>query len=224
MRRTVPPSAELEKRIDEVLASGIAADEPEGPLSELARLGAKLIIQRAVEEEFDAWLGRARYERRPEAPPGKRNGFRPRRLKAAEGELEVEVPQVREAAEPFTSKLFPRGKRLLRTEPLRAMVVGAFVRGLSMRDVESLCEEAGLGQISKSTASRICKELRDRFRAFQARDLSGIRLVALFLDAIYLPVRPSGAKGGVLCAWGITAGGERVLLSVSLGMREAEED
>ena len=217
MRRTVPPSAELEKRIDEVLASGIAADEPEGPLSELARLGAKLIIQRAVEEEFDAWLGRARYERRPEAPPGKRNGFRPRRLKAAEGELEVEVPQVREAAEPFTSKLFPRGKRLLRTEPLRAMVVGAFVRGLSMRDVESLCEEAGRGQISKSTASRICKELRDRFRAFQARDLSGIRLVALFLDAIYLPVRPSGAKEGVLCAWGITAGGERVLLSVSLG-------
>ena len=34
-------------------------------LSELARLGARLIIQRAVEDEFDAWLGRARYERRP---------------------------------------------------------------------------------------------------------------------------------------------------------------
>ena len=224
MRRTVPPSAEIEKRIDELLASGMAAGEPEGPLSELARLGAKLIIQRAVEEEFDTFLGRARYERKPEAPPGKRNGFRPRRLQAAEGELEVEVPQVREAAEPFTSKLFPRGKRLLRTEPLRAMVVGAFVRGLSMRDVESLCEEAGLGQVSKSTASRICKELRDRFRAFQARDLSGIGLVALFLDAIYLPVRPSGAKEGVLCSWGITEGGERVLLSVCLGMREAEED
>ena len=29
-------------------------------------------------------------------------------------------------------------KRLLRTDPLRAMVVGAFVRGLSVRDVESL--------------------------------------------------------------------------------------
>jgi Transposase, Mutator family len=61
----------------------------EGPLSELARLGAKLIIQRAVEEELDAWLGRARYERRPEAEPGKRDGYRPRRLRTAEGELEV---------------------------------------------------------------------------------------------------------------------------------------
>jgi putative transposase len=134
------------------------------------------------------------------------------------------VPQLREAAEPYTSKLFPRGKRLLATEPLRAMVVGAFVRGLSMRDVESLCEEAGLGQVSKSTASRICKELRDRFRAFEARDLSGVRLVALFLDAIYLAVRPSGAKEGVLCAWGFTERGERVLLSVCLGMRESEQD
>ena len=225
MRRTVPPSAEIEKRIDELLASGIAADEPEGPLSELAGLGAKLVIQRAVEEEFDAFIGRARYERKPEAEPGKRNGYRPRRVQAAEGEIELEVPQVREAAEPFTSKLFPRGsKRLLATEPLKAMVVGAFVRGLSTRDVESLCEEAGLGQISRSTASRIGKELRERFRAFMARELSQVRLVALFLDAIYLPVRPQGAKEGVLCAWGVAETGERVLLSVSLGMREAEQD
>ena len=145
MRRTVPPSAEIEKRIDELLAGGVGAVDAEGPLSELAKLGAKLIIQRAVEEELDAWLGPTRYERRPEAEPGKRNGYRPRRLRTAEGELEVEVPQVREAAEPYTSKLFPRGsKRLLATEPLKAMVVGAFVRGLSLRDVESLCEEAGL--------------------------------------------------------------------------------
>ncbi|MQA74742.1 MAG: hypothetical protein GEU88_10460 [Solirubrobacterales bacterium] len=153
VRRTLPPSAEIEKRIDDLLAGGVAAGEPEGPLTELASLGAQLIIQRAVEEEFDAFIGRARYERKPEAPPGKRNGYRPRRMRTAEGEIEVEVPQLREAAEPFTSKLFPRGpKRLLTTEPLRAMVVGAFVRGLSMRDVESLCEEAGLGQISKSSA------------------------------------------------------------------------
>ena len=40
-------------------------DNPRETLSELARLGARLIIQRAVEDEFDAWLGRARYERRP---------------------------------------------------------------------------------------------------------------------------------------------------------------
>jgi putative transposase len=102
------------------------------------------------------------------------------------------------------SALFPRSTKLLRSRPLEAMVVGAFVRGLSTRDVESLCEQAGLGKLSKSTASRICAELRERFEAFKRRDPYDIKLVALFLDAIFLNVRPKGPKEGVLCAWGFT--------------------
>ena len=170
MRRTVPPSAEVEAQIDQLLAVGVG-ENPRESLSELARLGARLIILRAVEDEFDAWLGRARYERRPDHQRGLRNGFRPRRGQTAEGELSVEL---RQAAEPFVSKLLPRGTKLLRTEPLRAMVIGAFVRGLSMREVESLCEQAGLGKLSKSTAARICSELRERFDAFGRRDLYDI--------------------------------------------------
>jgi putative transposase len=230
VRRTVPPSAEIEAQIDQLLAVGVG-DNPRESLSELAKLGARLIIQRAVEDEFDAWLGRARYERRPEYQRGLRNyesalrnGFRPRRVQTAEGELSVEIPQVREAAETFASKLFPRTPKLLRTEPLKALVIGAFVRGLSMRDVESLCEQAGLGKLSKSTVSRICEELRDRYEQFKRRDLYDTHLVALFLDATFISVRPSGPKEGVLVAWGFTADGERVLLAVMLGMREAYED
>jgi putative transposase len=230
VRRTVPPSAEIEEQIDRLLAVGVG-ENPRESLSELARLGAKLIIQRAVEDEFDAWLGRARYERRPEYQrglrnygSGLRNGFRPRKVQTLEGELQVEIPQIREAAEPFVSKLFPCSTKLLRTEPLRAMVIGAFVRGLSMRDIESLCEEAGLGKLSKTTASRICEELRERFEAFKRRDLYDVQLAALFLDAVFLCVRPNGPKEGVLVAWGFTEAGERVLLSVLLGMRESHED
>src|ERR687887_1862233 len=223
VRRTVPPSAEIEAQIDRLLAVGVGENLRES-LSELAKLGARLIIQRAVEEEFDAWLGRGRYERRPDQQRGLRNGFRPRKVQTAEGELELDIPQVRETAEPFVSKLFPRGTKLLRTEPLRAMVIGAFVRGLSMRDVESLCEKAGLGKLSKSTASLICQELRERFEQFRRRDLYDIRLAALFLDAVFLSVRPNGPKEGVLVAWGFTEEGERVLLAVMLGMCESYED
>ncbi|MCA1699208.1 MAG: hypothetical protein LC790_10035 [Actinobacteria bacterium] len=57
MRRTVPPSAEIEEQIDALLAVGVG-ENPREALSELAKLGARLIIQRAVEDEFDAWLGR----------------------------------------------------------------------------------------------------------------------------------------------------------------------
>ena len=192
VRRTVPPSAEIQASIDKLLSRG-GVDDPQKMLSELARRGARLIIQRAVEEEFDTWLGRARYERRPEAGSGKRNGFRPRHLQTAEGELRIEIPQVREAVRPFVSKLFPKWhcKRLLRTDPLKALIIGGFVRGLSMRDVESLCEEAGLAKTSKSTVSRVCAELHERFDAFCRRSLYDVNLVVLFLDAI---ARVSGRR------------------------------
>jgi putative transposase len=231
VRRTVPPSAEIQANIDKLLGKGVV-DDPQKMLSELARLGARLIIQRAVEDELDSWLGRARYERRPGRQRGlrnydseMRNGFRPRHVQTAEGELRIEIPQVREAAMPSVSKLFPKWhcKRLLRTDPLKALVIGGFVRGLSMRDIESLCEEAGLGTSSRSTVARICAELHERFEAF-CRSLYDVNLVVLFLDAIYLPVRPSGPKEGVICAWGITENGQRALVSVRLGMREGKED
>jgi hypothetical protein len=192
----------IEDQIDELLAVGVG-ENPRESLSELARLGARLIIQRAVEHEFDAWLGRARFERRPDCQralrsyeSGLRNGFRPRTVQTLEGELEVEISQVREAAEPFVSKLFSCSTKVLRTEPLWAMVIGAFVRGLSMRDIESLCEKAGLGKLSKTTASRLCEELRERFEQFKRRDLYDIKVAALFLDAVFLSVRPERAQGG----------------------------
>jgi hypothetical protein len=91
VRRTVPPSAEIEARIEHMLSVGVG-ENPRESLSELAKLGARLIIQRAVEDEFDAWLGRARYERRPHdqreqrsEESGMRNGFRRRKLQTGEG-------------------------------------------------------------------------------------------------------------------------------------------
>jgi hypothetical protein len=103
-----------EERIDRLLAVGVG-ENPRESLSELAKLGARLIIQRAVQDEFDAWLGRARYERRPGYQRGLRNyesglgnGFRPRKVRTAEGELQIDILQVRQVAETFASKLFPR--------------------------------------------------------------------------------------------------------------------
>ncbi len=81
-----------------------------------------------------------------------------------------------------------------------------------------------MGRPSRSTVARICSELHERFEAFCRRSLYDVNLVVLFLDAIYLPVRPSGPKEGVICAWGITENGDRALASVRLGMRETKED
>jgi len=86
--RRIPPSARIEADIEALLLAG--TDQPDR-LSELGRLGAQLILQRAVEDEVTAFLGRARYERTPDAA-GSRNGSRPRRLQTAEGEIVIAVP------------------------------------------------------------------------------------------------------------------------------------
>ena len=217
----IAPSARLEAQIAELLAHGLADDAER--LSEVGRLGARLVLQRAVEDEVTAFLGRARYQRTAEAA-GSRNGTRPKPIQTAEGELTVDMPQIRDAAERFISRVFPDSRTVIRTRPLEALIIGGYVRGLSDRDIESLMHEAGLGQVSKSTASRICRELRARYTAFCARSLADVELLALFLDAIYLPTRPSGAKEGVLVAWGYTTQGKRVLVAVRLGQRERHED
>ena len=217
------PSAQLETQIQDVLNRGLGQGGEGDSLTELGRLGARLVLQRAVEEEVAAFLQRARYERTPQAH-GWRNGTRPKQIQTAEGEITVAMPQVRGAVERFVSRVIPDTRTVIRTRPLEALVIGAYVRGLSDRDVESLAAEAGLGAISKTTVSTLCRELRARYHAFQARALSTVELLVLFLDAIYLPTRPSGAKEGVLVAWGYTVAGERVLVSVRLGQRERHED
>ena len=220
MKSRVAPSTVLESAIEELLSQGLGDAEH---LAEIGRLGARLVLQKALEEEVASFLGRARYERTPEAR-GSRNGVRSRRVQTAEGELEVQVPQLRNTVEQFVSQVIPDTRTVIRTRPLEALIIGGWVRGLSDRDIESLLEEAGLGKVSKSEASRVCRELRARYQAFRGRSLAEHRMLVLFLDAIYLPTRPSGAKEGVLVAWGYDLNGERVLLDVSLGQRERYED
>jgi transposase-like protein len=59
-----------------------------------------------------------------------------------------------------------------------ALVIGAYVLGISDRAIETLAREAGLGAISRTAVSGICRELRDRHRAFRARSLAEVRLLA----------------------------------------------
>ena len=156
MEKRIPPSARLEQAIASLVEDG--KWDPDR-LAELGRFGAQLIIQRAVEEEVSTFLGRAHYERSPSAR-GWRNGVRSRRVQTGEGELVVEVPQVRGTVERFVCRTIPGTRTVVRTRPLEALIIGAYVRGLSDRDLESLLAEAGLGQLSRSSASRVCQELR----------------------------------------------------------------
>ena len=55
MDRRIAPSVAIEAAIEAALTGGIAGPDQ---LSELGRLGARLVLQRAVEEELEAFLAR----------------------------------------------------------------------------------------------------------------------------------------------------------------------
>ena len=118
MDQRIAPSVQIEAAIEAVLTGGLA--DP-GALSTLGRLGAQLVLQRAVEDEVAAFLRRSRYERAPDAA-GSRNSHRPRRVQTAEGEITINMPQVRDSLTRFVSSVIPDTKGIIRTRPLEVRI------------------------------------------------------------------------------------------------------
>ena len=104
-------------------------------------------------------------------------------------------------------------------------VAGLYARGLSTRDIEdAFTDEQGRCLLSRSKVSEVTEVLWEQYQAFQERDLSDFPLLCLFLDGLYEPLRTHGiTREAVLCAWGITLDGRKVLISLGLGSKESGE-
>jgi len=212
----VAPSERLEQ---ELMGCVITSADP---LGEAARRGAQLVLQKALEIEVAIFLGRERYERAEDgALRGWRNGYEPKALHTGEGTIELAVPQVRDTLEPFESlwlrAIGKRSKRLLELIP------ALYVKGMSQRDIEAaLVEALGVEQTGRSVINEVCKSLRADFARWQERDLSAHRVLYLFLDGIYLKLRPEDKRAvAILCAYAIAWDGSKVLLSLAVGDKES---
>jgi putative transposase len=217
----VAPSERFRRELDDVLAG---VDGEADPVERIGRLGARLILQQALEDEVTEFLGRVRYER-TEEPVSHRNGHESRRVVTTAGPVELERPRVRNARElGFESRLL--GRHVARTYALESLIICSFLRGLSVRDVEAALEETFEEPvIGKSTVARVCQDTRERYRRWCERRLEEHDLVYLFCDALYLKLRPDDEPAeGVLVAWGVTLEGRKVLLGLALGSRESYEN
>jgi transposase-like protein len=165
-------------------------------IEDVARLGARLIIQTAVEAEVDGFLRRARYQRAAtvsDARVGSRNGYCDSTIKTTAGPVTVARPKLRGTTEAFASQLF--GKSVTKFHALEALVIAGFVRGLLVRDVENALADA-LGAeaaLSKSTVSRVCQAIAAEFAAWSKRHLDDLEVDYLFLDASMFKITPAPA-------------------------------
>ena len=216
--KRIPPSSKLRQEVEKVFFGWETGGHP---LDNFVSLGARYMLQVAVEQEVEDFLGRAHYQRGSRQRNGWRNGYEPGKVKTADGILEIDLPQLRATEETYHSRL----ARMFRegSDILGRMVTEMYVRGLSTRDVENMfIQTIGQRLLSRSSVSRITRCLQKDFDAWRRRDLSGLKVLYLFLDAIYLPLRQGvKEKEGVLCAYGILENGKKVLLHLALGSRES---
>lgn len=204
MSKRVTPSDRLRAEVDEVFA---ASGDLSGAIEQVARLGARLLLQSALEAEVTEFLGRERYAKAaltPEANDGMRNGYSPVTVKTTAGPVTLQRPKLRGTTEKFASRLF--GEGLTRTNALESLVIAGFVRGLSVRDVEATLSDA-LGPeaaLSKSTVSRVCQAIKEDYDAWARRSLADVELDYLFLDGSHFKYHHGAKAEPLLAAWGIT--------------------
>jgi putative transposase len=219
----VSPTERVRGHIDELFAQDKTLPEI---LEDVARLGAQLLMQAALEAEVTEFLGRDRYQRAAacaDARPGSRNGYREVTVKTTAGPVQLSRPKLRGTTEAFASRLF--GSHVTKTNALETLVIASFVRGLPVRDVEAALAGA-LGDqaaISKSTVSSVCGQVKDEYAAWARRPLGGITLDYLFLDASFFRMHPGSPAEPVLAAWGITTSGKPAFIGLAPGAGESAD-
>ncbi len=215
----IAPSQQVRQQLQELLGDSAA----EAPVSQFLRLAMQQVVQEMLEQEVADYLGRERYERREDEQQGYRNGYEPGRIRSAEGEVRVQVPQVRASVEPYRSTLmeFLRGNSAV----LEELVVQMYTRGLSTRDIEEALRDPYTGKtlLSKSAASDLTDRLWEDYLAFCQRDLSAFPVEYLFIDGLYEGMRlHKSRKEAILVAWGVLRDERKVLLHLALGNQESQ--
>lgn len=198
----------------------------EDPLTEVLRQGAKELIRKAVEAELSEMLSAYSDVRLLDGRRAVvRNGYLPaRQLQTGIGEVEVQVPKVRDRSGSgihFSSQLLP--PYLRRTKSVEELIPWLYLKGLSTGDyteaLSALVGESARG-LSANTVSRLKEKWLDEHKEWQRQDLSDKRYVYWWADGIYSKVRMDD-KVCLLVIIGVTESGVKELVAVNDGYRES---
>lgn len=189
--------------------------------AELVRDAVRLVLQELIEAEATGVVGAGRYERTDKRLT-ERNGHSGRLLATQAGDLELKIPKLRKGS--FLPSVLEPRRRIDRA--LHAVVIEAYVAGVSTRSVDELVAALGAESgISKSEVSRICAGLDETVEAFRSRRLDHIEFPYVYVDATYLKVRNSVGQVtsmAMVVASGVASDGNREILGCDIGDSESE--
>lgn len=195
-------------------------------LEAFARQGVQGLLQRVLEEEVEAMLGRRRYVRRAgvDAVAGHRNGYgKPRRLSLSVGTITLRRPRVRGLAERFESQLLPLFKR--RTEAVGQLLPRLYLHGLALGDFD-LALRGLLGDgapLSAASIARLKASWQAEYEIWKTRSLAELEPVFIWVDGVYVKAGLEKDKAAILVVLAGLRDGRKVILAVESGHRESTD-
>jgi transposase-like protein len=176
------------------------------------------VMQTALQQEFERFLGAGRWERSEERR-GWRNGSKRRRLHTRVGTIELRIPKDREGR--FQPSLFERYQRSEKAFVLA--LVEMYIQGVSARKVQKVVEQLCGVLVSASQVSALTKRLDAELEVWRRRSLSGRKYLYLVVDAHQEKVRRESRVLAVLSVIGISDEGYREHLGVWTGPSESRQ-
>lgn len=177
----------------------------------------RLVFNTAMQVEREKYLGAAPYQRSPERR-GHANGFKPKTVQTRVGDIQFDIPQVREGD--FYPSALEKGLRSERA--LHLTLAEMYIQGVSTRKVSAILEQLCGSEVSATQVSRAAKSLDEALEAWRTQPLGEMRY--LFLDAHYEKVRDNGQirDAAVFIASAVNLEGKRQILGVSVSLSEHE--
>jgi transposase-like protein len=200
--------------VEDVVANVLAGEQ-----GDFVREAVALVARELMEAEISAEVGAAHGEVSA-ARLTHRNGYRPRGWETRVGEIELMIPRKRQGTAYFPSFLEPRRRS---EQAIVAVVLEAYVNGVSTRKVDRLVEQLGIQGMSKDRVSVLCRALDEQVAVFRERKLEG-DYPYLWLDAKQLKVRDGGhvRSKALVIAYAVHEWGRREVIGLDLGEVESE--
>jgi transposase-like protein len=191
----------------------------DGRLEDFVREAVVLVARELMEAEISGEVGAGLGEIAPDQRTTHRNGYRPRAWETRVGEIELLVPRKRSGAAYFPSFLEPRRRS---EQAIIAVVLEAYVNGVSTRKVDRLVEQLGIDGMTKDRVSAICRGLDEQVELFRARPLEGA-YPYLWLDAKHVKVRDHGrvVSKALVVAYAVHETGLREVIGLDIGEVES---
>jgi len=208
-----------------VFDENVRKESTKESLDALARNGARLMLQHALEQEVLDYINECRDEK---SGDGKRlvvrNGFsKPRKVLTTAGELEVEAPRVNDKRpdKKFVSTLLP--PYLRKSPKVESLIPALYLSGVSGGKLGPVLEEHFGQSLSPASIGRLKSKWEAEFKEFRSSKITQ-PIVYIWADGVHLNIRLGDQKKlALLVVMGVTDKGKKVLLSVEPGYRESKE-